>query len=493
MAIGLSLMLAVSLPFLMLQSLVYDPIRARYAEAMEIAGDLPALIQALDAVAGGGARSPFLPKVLETIQLIAILHPGSVPEAEAKFQAMRQAAAGNPAMKQTANRVQILRDYYAAAAQGRAEEASASLSDPGLDDWLPVLHARADAALRQGDYAAAERNARKLIETDPFSPLLTDAHLVLGFCSMIHGRPADAERQFQRALALTPLQTVYGSARNYAYLAYRFSRPTPAPIGEIYGESSVTPISGIPGLDDPGAILFHEGKYLLLDREQIYTLTSDGKATGVRAPKRLRDLAVTASGRICYLAEDSLDPGDGNWIRLSIAAGGRTRNLGELQSIAVDGRGDLYILDQSQGLLRGVPGEAGMSLTAVSPVKGRQIRIDSRDYLYVLNWDRRGIAISSRNGKALGSISPLPWNGKNPSIEYFAIDILNHVYILDNGSNTIRVFALNLGASGLQPAPVATLALDSKPHNKNLRVLAVATTGEIVATGKNEDNWVLYR
>jgi hypothetical protein len=289
------------------------------------------------------------------------------------------------------------------------------------------------------------------------------------------------------------LPTVYGSARDYAYLAYRFARPTPGAVGDVFKESTVTPISGISGLDDPGALIYHEGEYILLDRDQIYTVDRDGKAAGERAPTRLFDAAVTASGDICYLAENSLDPGDGNWIRLSVTGGGRTRSLSKLQSIALDSRENLYILDQDNGLLRGIRGTDGISLTTITPIKGRQIRIDRRDYLYVLNWDRRSITLLSPNGMVLNTISPSPWNGKNPSIEYFALDILNHVYILDTGSNTIRIFSLNLGGSGPEPVSVATLALDSKPHNKNLRVLAVAPTGEIVVTGKNEDNWVCYR
>jgi hypothetical protein len=126
-------------------------------------------------------------------------------------------------------------------------------------------------------------------------------------------------------------------------------------------------------------------------------------------------------------------------------------------------------------------------------MKGHLLRIDSRDNLYVLGWDRRSISILSRDGKALATLSPAPWGGRSPSIEYFAVDSLNHAYILDTGSNSIQIFALNPGAAGLEVAPVATLALDPRPYHKNLRVLAVSDSGEIVVTGKNEDNWVLYR
>jgi tetratricopeptide (TPR) repeat protein len=488
-----SFWLVISLPFLVLQGLVQDPVRAQYSDAMAAADGLPALVRRLDAIATGAADSPSLPKILETIQVIAAVYPGSVPDQDARLQAMKSSAAANQEMARSARRIELLQAYYAAASKGRPEQGVAFLSDPVFEGWLPVLHARADASLRTGDYRQAETFAQQLIEADSFSPLLADAHLVLGFCYMSRNQVPAAAREFQRALVLTPLPTRYGSARDFATLAYRFARPVPGAIAGVFEEAVVTRIAGIPGLDDPQSLRFQDGKFVLTDRDQVYTITGDGKATAAKVARKLSDLAFSPSGSACPMAEDSLDPGSGNWIKLTYTASGRVKSLGKLLSLDIDSRGDFYLLDQDAGVLRGVSSGSGLSLTPVIPMKGHLLRIDSRDNLYVLGWDRRSISILSRDGKALATLSPAPWGGRSPSIEYFAVDSLNHAYILDTGSNSIQIFALNPGAAGLEVAPVATLALDPRPYHKNLRVLAVSDSGEIVVTGKNEDNWVLYR
>jgi len=488
-----SVLLAISLPLLVLQGMVQDPVQALYSDAMAAAEGLPALVRRLDEAAKSNPASPFIPQVLETIQIAGILHPGLIPDGDSRLQAMKAAGASRPELARSAQRLAVLGDYYSGMAGGRAEQAAAALKDPVLEGWRPRLHALADAAFQAGDYARAGALAYELIEADPFSPLVADAHLILGFCGMVQGRIPSAAREFQRALALTPLPTIYGSAREYAQLSYRFARPSPGAVSGFFEETSVTPISGIQGLDDPRSLLFHDGKYFLTDREQIYTLSGDGKATGARASKKLVDLAPAGAGSWYYLAEDGVDLGGGNWIRLTHSSGGRVRSLGNLQSLALDRHGTLYLLDQDAGVLRGSRRGDSLPVTPVVAAKGRLLRIDRRDNLFVLLWDRRSISVLSQDGKPVATITPASLGGKTPSIEYFALDALNHVYLLDTGGNSIQIFALNLGSSGLEAVPVVTLPLEQRPHDKNLRVLAVSSTGEVAVTGKNDDNWVLYR
>ncbi len=63
---------------------------------MAAAEGLTALLSRLDAVAKGGQGSASVPQVVETIQVIAILYPGLVPDRDARLQAMKSAADANP-------------------------------------------------------------------------------------------------------------------------------------------------------------------------------------------------------------------------------------------------------------------------------------------------------------------------------------------------------------------------------------------------------------
>ena len=68
---------------------------------------------------------------------------------------------------------------------------------------------------------------------------------------------------------------------------------------------------------------------------------------------------------------------------------------------------------------------------------------------------------------------------------------MNHIYILDQTS--IQIFEMNETNSGLEKVKGSTITLDQRPQYKNLRVLAVSATGEMVVTGKNDDNWVTFQ
>jgi len=129
----------------------------------------------------------------------------------------------------------------------------------------------------------------------------------------------------------------------------------------------------------------------------------------------------------------------------------------------------------------------------LSTTKGRLVRVDARGYIYVLAWDRRSIQVLTKEGKLSTTISPAAVGGKESSIQSFALDLQNHVYILDTNSNALQVFAVNQAGASLQGAKVSTILLDQRPQHKNLRVIAVSSTGEVAVTGRNEDRWVIFR
>lgn len=486
--------LALLLLFLSQQGIVQDQVQSQFYEAMAAASSdgLPALVSKLDAIAGASPSSSFTPRLYETIQTIALLHPGSVPDQAKRLQTLKEQGAGNPGLARVLKRIEILQAYYAAAARGRPESASAALSDPVFEGSLLGVQALADAALRAHDYSQAEALAQQVIEADPYSPLLANAQMVLGLSATFRGDARMAVRRFQRALAVSSLPTVYGNTRDYLFTAFRFARPAPAAVGEVYAEVAAVRLAGTTGLKDPQSLILNEGKFVLIDRDQVLTISPEGKALETKGERNIEDVAAIGAGKTYSLAEEGIDLGTGTLTALSMSVGGKPKTLKKLRSLAVDDRGDVYLLDQDAGLLRGSPTAAGaLPLTLLAPIKGRLIRIDRRGNLYVLPADGKSILVLSREGRQLTSVVPGPTLGKEPSIEYFALDLLNHIYVLD--ANSIQIFAMIDGGAGLEQRRISAIPLDPRPQYKNLRVLGVTAAGEMVATGKNEDNWVCFR
>jgi hypothetical protein len=474
---------------------VHDRVRTEYYRAVSdsSSGGVPALVSRLTRAANEFPAAPFTARLLETIQLAALLHPGSVPDHAARFRLMQQQSASNTHLGRVAARVAILKNYYEAAGRGRFQEAKTALADPLLEGWPHGLQARADAAFRSADFASARDLALQAIEADPFSPLLAPSYVLLGLCDSYTGDRPSAVRHLQRATAASPLPTVYGRTQDYLAVLFRFVRPLPGPAGGAFDEMIVNRIGGAAPLRDPRSLLFHNGNFVLVDREQILTLSPEGKALETRPARDLEDAAVDTEGKFIYLADNALDSGTGTLARVTVNLGNRRRQLEKLRSLAVSPAGDLLLLDQDAGLFR-APAPSAPALTQLSPARGRLLRTDRHGNIFMLAADQRSISILSGDGKPITSVSPGGTGAKEVSIEYFALDPIGNLYILDMaGTGSIHIFAVHSTPKGLETKQAATIPLEPRPHHKNLRVLAVSNTGEIAVTGRNEDHWVLYR
>lgn len=483
------------LPLLLQPAMALDETQILFYEALELvpADGIPSLIGKLDAIINKAPSSSFAPYVLETIHVVGLLHPGSVPDRMARLESLKASAAGNPGMAKVLKRIEILQSYYAAATQQDPERASAALSDPVFEGSSYATQALADAALRMGDYGKASTLAYQVIENDPYSPLRSNAYMILGLSSAFCGDAKSALTHFQHALAASSLPTIYGNPRDYAFTTYRFSREVPAAVGEVFDEVLSTRIADGAGLKDPQALLPGDKGFVLLDKEMILTISPDGKVLDKKQARKIEDISVGRDGKIYSITDEQIDLGSGNLATLSLTAGKKLKRITKLRSLAADARGYIYFLDQDLGVLRGdTTVKAGsLSLTEFAPVKGRLIRADNWGNLYVLSSDQKGILVLSREGKQLGSVQPNPVAGKIGLIEYFALDSLNHLYILE--SNSIQIFTMISGSAGIEKKRVGLYALDQRPQFRNLRVLSVHATGALVMTGRNEDNWVNFK
>ncbi len=486
--------LLMCLLFLLQPAMALDKTQIQFYEALErvSAEGIPSLTGSLDAIIKNAPSSSFAPYVHETIQVVGLLHPGSVPDRSARLESLKGSAAGNPGMAKVLKRIDILQTYYAAALQGDPESASAALTDRVFEGSPYGVQGLADAALRAGDYGKATMLAYQVIEHDPYSPLLSNAYMILGLSAAFRGDSKSALIHFQRALAASPLPTIYGNPRDYAFTTYRFSRPVPAVLGEVFDEAVSTRMAGA-GLKDPQAMIRSEKGYILLDKEMILTISPDGKVLDRKPARSIEDIAATRDGKIYSITDERLDLGSGSTATLSLTAGKKIKRAAKLRSLAVDARGHIYFLDQDLGILRGATAAAAgsLSVTEFSPVKGRLIRADSWGNLYVLSPDKKSILILSREGRQLASVQSDPVAGKTGLIESFALDSLNHLYILE--SDSIQIFAITGGSAGFEKKRISLHAFDQRPQFRNLRVLGVNATGELVMTGKNEDNWVCFK
>jgi hypothetical protein len=487
--------LLMCLPFLLQPAMALDKTQIQFYEALEgaSADGIPALIGKLDAIIKNASSSSFAPYVQETIQVVGLLHPGSVADRVARLETLKASAAGNPGLTKVLKRIDILQSYYAAATKGHPESASAALSDPVFEGSPYGMLALADAALRTRDYGKATTLASQVIENDPYSPLLSNAYMVLGLSSAFRGDSKSALIHFQRALAVSALPTIYGNPRDHVFTAYRFSRPVPASVGEVFDEVLSTRVAVGTGLKDPQALISSDKGYILLDKEMILTVSPDGKVLDKKPARRIEDIAATGDGKIYTITDEQIDLGSGSLVTLSLTVGKKTKKITKLRSLTVDANGDIYFLDQDLGILRSDATVTAGSLSIVefAPVKGRLIRADGWGNLYVLSPDQKSILVLSKAGKQLGSVQPDPVAGKLGLIEYFALDSLNHLYILE--SNSIQIFAMINGGAGFEKKRVGLYVLDSRPQFRNLSVLGIHATGELAMTGKNEDNWVYFK
>jgi hypothetical protein len=486
--------LAIFFPFFLQQGIIQDQAQARFCEAMATATSdgLPALVRKLDAIATAAPSSSFTPFIQETIHVIGLLHPGSVPDQPARLKTLKASGTGNPAMAKVLQRIDILQAYYQAAIQGRGEGAVAALSDPVFAGSLLGLQAQADAAMRAHEYVRAEALARQVIEADPYSPLLANAYMILGLSATYRGEAQACVRYFQNALTITALPTIYGNTQNCLYTAYRFAKPSMSTAGDFFDEVSWVRLVTTTGLKDPQALIPAERGFLLVDKEQNLTVAADGRIIEIKVSRRIVDAATAGAGKTYLLAEDGIDLGGGSLMPLSLNFQGKPKAVKKLRSFAVDIRGDIYLLEQDFGLLRGsLTGTGSLALTVLAPVKGQLIRVDGRGNLYVLAADNKSILVYSCEGKQLNSVLPTPTAGKEANIEYFALDLLNHLYILD--ANSIQVFAMIDRSAGLDKLRLGAVTLDPRPQFKNLKVVGISAVGEMAATGKNDDNWVCYR
>jgi tetratricopeptide (TPR) repeat protein len=486
-------LLAFLLPFLFQQGIVLDPAGVQYYQAVAAAPaeGLPGLVRKLDTICKSFPNSPSFPIIQETTLSLGILHPGLIPDPSERIQALK--AANNSAMTGMLARIEIVQAYFREARQGGWEKASTSLSNPLLNGTLLQMQALADAALRSRDYAQAEALARRALEADPYSLLTANAHMALGLSFLYRGDAKSAMRHFRNAYAIYPGDTVYGNTREIMFSTWRFARPTPGAVAEIFDEMAGARLVPSTPLKEPLETIFFQGKCLLLDKEQMLTVAPDGKVLETKPMRKIEDIALARDGKLYSITEDRIDLGAGTPVPLSISIGGRPKNLDKLRSIAADERGDVYLLDQDTGILRGTISGAGLTLTLLSPMRGRLLRMDGRGHLFVVSADGKSIQIFAREGKIIGSIAPVQIPGKEPDVEHIALDALNHLYVLDGNTNSIQIYTILEGSAGFDKQRAGSMVLDQQPQYKNLKVIGVSASGEVYAVGKGEDSWIWLR
>lgn len=477
-------------------AVIHDRALAEYHGIMAGAaeGDMPALVKKLDSLCASFPNAPVVASALETIQWIALLHPGAVPDQPRRWEEMRKAAGANAVLARSIRRVEILRTYFGGNGKPPPPRAALALSDPVVgESWLGLL-GRSDAAFRGGDYAGARELALQAVEPEPESPLLASASVLLGLAHAHEGNLPLAAEHFQRAATLTPLETLYGSAQDFLATALRFlPGPTAAP-ARIFEAPATPVIAGLQEFRDPRSFHFSDGKFRLLDRDQVLVLSPEGKLEEARPARQVEDIAPDGRGALVQITRETVLAQGGRPVRLTAAVGGRTRNVSKLQSVAVGADGDLYLLDEEHGVLRATRKEDdSLAVSVISPARGRLLRMDARGHLYILSQDRKTVSVMTSSGEALISVTPRTAGGKSPSIEHFALDSLNHVYLLDAGAGTIHIVAVNSAGPGLTASAVDTIPLEAGEPFKNLRVLAVSARGELVAAGKGANTWVWYR
>jgi len=478
------------------QNFTQDRPLAAYHDALAAASvsGLPALIKSLDAIIAAHPGSDIAPVALETVQTIGILHPSLLPDRAARLEAAARQAAGNPALARVAKRLELMAAYFSDAAKAAAGEAPTPPAGPDADNsWLQDM-ARADAAMRSGELQQAQALCHRIIEVDSESPLLAAVHTLLGLAHAGQGDVEPAAWNFQRAELITPAETVYGRAADYLQTLCRFERKALDRSASLFHDPELVPIAGIQEVKEPRALHYLQGKFWLLDREQVVILDGDGKVEGTKPSRQAEDIALLDTGSLVTLTEDGIQYEGQRPVRLTASIGGKARNLSKLQSFVLDNNGDFVLLDQDAGVVRArrLP-DGTFSATVLTPMRGRLLRMDSNGRLYLLSQDRRTVTILSPAGKPVTSVSPASVSGKTPSVEHFALDNLNHLYLLGNDPGSVQIFRINSKDGTIAAEPLHTMEFEDRPPFRDLRVLALSPRGVLTVLGKDTNTWVTYR
>lgn len=269
----------------------------------------------------------------------------------------------------------------------------------------------------------------------------------------------------------------------------------------VYGASEVVPARGLTSLDEPTALINEpDGSFLLVDQGagKLYRVASDavtpvagGTDQEWSAAVRLSDgtLVIGSKNGMVTVPAGKAVPTTGTW-------GGKSRPLKRVRAMAINSKGDLFIVDRDyDGLLRCNSGAAACSPWGAAG-KLRTVKVGSSDFVYALDDKQPVVRVFDDNGKVVTAVGPMLGATKLEKITDIAVDAAYAVYLLDAGLHRIEVVALRVAADGrltAEPLGGVTVPPEGDRAMKNPSALSVTSSGVLVVTGKSASPLLRFR
>jgi len=266
-----------------------------------------------------------------------------------------------------------------------------------------------------------------------------------------------------------------------------------------YGAELVA-MRGLTAIDEPTAlVLAPDGSLLLVDQgaDKLFRVTGDAAAPVGGAVQNPAAIAQLADGTLLIGTKNGIvtapagkpAPASGSW-------GGKTHPLKRVRAMAVNARGDLFIVDREyDGLLRCAAGSASCAPWGAAGAL-RTVKVGPSGFVYALDEKQPIVRVFDDGAKLVATIGPLLGPSKLEKIADIAVDAAYGVYLLDADLHRVEVAALRIqpdGRIGADSIGNVAIPLQGDRAMKNPTAVAVTSSGAILVAGKSIPRFVRFR
>jgi hypothetical protein len=354
----------------------------------------------------------------------------------------------------------------------------------------PLLE-QATAAEAAGQLPTAIDRLYTLLLEQPHSPDSLRARLLLARLLVLTGDASAAVLQCQafrdepgaaeadRAEALDLATTLARRVRG---------RPGASP----YVSMTVAGGRGLQQLDTPVSIEMEpSGTFLVVDEgdKRIYRIGADGATVVAAALRDPTAAAVMPDGTLVVGTRDGLVTVPGNTpVARTATERGRSREIKRIRSVAVNSRGDLFVVAREvDGLLRCAAG-GGPCVVWGSNARLRTVKVGLGDLVYVLADNQQAVQVINEAGRAVLTVGPTVAGARTEKIGDIAVDNAYGLYLLDTDLKRVHVVALKstggnaFAVDALGNVPIPT---EGDRSLRNPSAIGVTRDGTLLVAGRS--------
>ncbi len=176
--------------------------------------------------------------------------------------------------------------------------------------------------------------------------------------------------------------------------------------------------------------------------------------------------------------------------------GGKSHPLKRARAMAVNSKGDLFLVDREyDGLLRCAAGATTCAPWS-APGKLRTVKVGPSNFVVTLDDKQQVVRVFDDTGKLVTSLGPVFGTTKFEKISDVAIDSAYALYLLDADLRRVEVGALRTQGDGrISVEPVGGMAIPVEGDRaiKNPTALMVSASGAVLVAGKSVPRLLRFR